>query len=54
MTKFLVVMFLVVSFSKIVFGEEPPIKNLSRLEEFREAFQKDTGKVRIVTLLSPT
>ena len=54
MTKLLIVSFLIVSFSEIAFGDEPPIKNLSGLEELREAFQKDTGKVRIVALLSPT
>jgi hypothetical protein len=54
MTKLLIVSFLIASFSKIAFGVEPPIKNLSALEELRKKFQEDTEKVRIVALLSPT
>jgi hypothetical protein len=53
MNKWLIVLFLFASFSKIASGE-PSIQDLSSLDQLRQTFQKDAGKVRIVALLSPT
>jgi hypothetical protein len=53
MNKWLIVFFLVVAFSKIASGETS-IQDLSSLDQLRQAFQKDAGKVRIVAFLSPT
>jgi hypothetical protein len=54
MKKLLLISFLVALFSKPGFAEERTIQNLTGIDQLREAFQKDTGKVRIIALLSPT
>jgi hypothetical protein len=54
MSKWLIIPILLAVVSEFAFASEPSIENLSGLEQFRQAFQKDAGKLRIVAILSPT
>ena len=54
MNKWLILSFLLAAFSKAALGNDSSIGDISTLEEFRQTFQKDAGKLRIVALLSPT
>ena len=54
MRKFLILSMLLTAVSKLVFGQDTSIRDLTSVEQLREAFQEDAGKIRIVALLSPT
>jgi hypothetical protein len=54
MYKLFIATILIAGFSRITIGDDASIQNLSNLEELRQTFQKDAGKVRIIALLSPT
>ena len=40
--------------TKLVKKHVVPVIELHNLEQLKEAFQRDAGKVRLVTILSPT
>ena len=54
MKKFLILSMLIGAISSTVFSQDSSIRDLTGLEQLRETFQKDAGKIRIVALLSPT
>ena len=54
MKKFLILSMLLTAFSRLAFAQDTSIRDLTSVEQLREAFQKDAGKIRIVALLSPT
>jgi hypothetical protein len=53
MKHWLILFFFVAAFSKIVCGD-PSIQDLSNLDQLKQVFEKDSGKLRIIALLSPT
>ena len=40
--------------TKLIKKKAVPVIELHNLEQLKEAFQRDAGKVRLVTILSPT
>ena len=54
MNKFLAIAMAIGLISNLAFAEDSSIHDLTSLDQLRETFQKDAGKIRIITLLSPT